>query len=190
MRRQDTSIFVYLLFGILIAVFVYGIAPTGQGKGGCGTQSNSVIEVDDTSANLSAYRIAYSNHFNRLRQRERVYFALETLIRREILANAATERGMRVTGEMVDEEIKKGYFFLGGLRIQLGGAIFDEHEDGTRTWNVRKFKGWVNGLDVQSTSTYRDEQVRSRVRLDLDLEDLQSVRRSWLGRRARRLQPR
>src|SRR5687767_6031850 len=161
MRQRGASIFIYLIFGVLIAVFVINFAPNQGGQGGCGTQSNTVVDVDGNAANLSSYRIAYSNTFNRLRQRERVYFALETLIRRELLAEAAAERGLRVTGDMVDEEIKKGYFFLGGLRIPLGQNIFDEHEDGTRTWNVRKFKNWVASLDVKSTSTYRDEQVRS-----------------------------
>ena len=161
MRQRGASIFIYLIFGVLIAVFVINFAPNKGGQGGCGTQSNTVVDVDGNAANLTSYRIAYSNHFNRLRSREKVYFALETLIRREILAEAALERGMRVTGDMVDDEIKKGYFFSGGLRIPLGANIFDEHEDGTRTWNVRKFKSWVSNLDVKSTSTYRDEQVRS-----------------------------
>src|SRR5205085_9034570 len=49
---------------------------------------------------------------------------------------------------------------LGGLGSPLGGNIVDEHADGTRTWNVRKFKNWVAQLDVKSTSTYRDEQIR------------------------------
>ncbi|MDQ3341439.1 MAG: peptidylprolyl isomerase [Myxococcota bacterium] len=162
MRRKGASVFIYLIFGILIAIFVVTLGAPGQGEGsGCGTQSNEVVDVDGNGANLSAYRIAYSNGFNRLRSREKVYFALETLIRREILADAAAEQGLRVTGDMVDDEIKKGYFFQGGLRIPLGANIFDEHEDGTRTWNVRKFKNWVASLDVKSTSTYRDEQVRS-----------------------------
>ena len=161
MRQRGASIFIYLIFGVLIAVFVINFAPNQGGQGGCGTQSNEVVDVDGNGANLSAYRIAYSNGFNRLRSREKVYFAIETLIRREILAEAAAERGLRVTGDMVDDEIKKGYFFQGGLRIPLGQNIFDEHEDGTRTWNVRKFKNWVANLDVKSTSTYRDEQVRS-----------------------------
>jgi hypothetical protein len=162
MRQKGASIFIYLIFGVLIAVFVINFGPSGnQGGGGCGTQSNTVVEVEDSGANLSAYRIAYSNHFNRMRSRDRVYFALETLIRRELLAQAAEARGMRVTGEMVDDEIKKGSFFIGGLRVPLGQNIFDIHDDGTRTWNVRKFKNWVAGLDVRSTSTYRDEQVRS-----------------------------
>jgi parvulin-like peptidyl-prolyl isomerase len=160
MRQKGASIFIYLIFGILIAVFVINFAPNKGGQGGCGTSSNTVVDVDGSEANLTSYRIAYSNYTNRLRSREKVYFALETLIRREILADAAAERGLRVTGDMVDEEIKKGFFFSGGLRIPLGQNIFDEHEDGTRTWNVRKFKNWVSQLDVKSTSTYRDEQTR------------------------------
>jgi len=160
MRQRGASIFIYLIFGILIAVFVINFGPQG-GQGGCRGASNTVVDVDGKDVNLTAYRIAYSNPFNPGRSRERVYFALETLIRRELLAQAAEERGLRVTGDMVDEEIKKGYFFVGGLRLPLGENIFDKHDDGTETWNVLKFKRWVANLDVKSTSTYRDEQIRS-----------------------------
>ncbi|MBA3818935.1 MAG: SurA N-terminal domain-containing protein, partial [Deltaproteobacteria bacterium] len=160
MRQRGASIFIYLIFGILIMVFVVNFGPQG-GQGACGGSSNSVIEVNDSNVNLTAYRVAYSNAYNPGRSRERVYFALETLVRRELLADAAAERGLRVTGEMVDEEIKKGFFFIGGLRIPLRENIFDVHEDGTRTWNVLKFKRWIANLDVKSTSSYRDEQIRS-----------------------------
>lgn len=162
MRQRGASIFIYLIFGILIAVFVINFAPNQGGQGGCGVTSNAFIEVDGTDANAAAYQVAYSNPWNRQRERGRVYFALETLIRREILADAAAERGLRVTGDMVDDEIKKGYFFIGGLRVPLEQNIFDQHEDGTRTWNMRKFGGWVtNTLNLKSKSTYRDEQIRS-----------------------------
>lgn len=159
MRQRGASIFIYLIFGVLIAGFVITFGPQ-QGQGGCRGVSNTVVDVDGTEVNLTSYRIAYSNPYNPGRSRERVYFALESLIRRELLAQAAEERGLRVTGDMVDEEIKKGFFFIGGLRIPLGENIFDLHDDGTRTWNVLKFKRWVANLDVKSTSTYRDEQVR------------------------------
>ena len=44
MRRQGASIFIYLIFGLLIAIFVININP-GQGRGdsGCGTASNSAV---------------------------------------------------------------------------------------------------------------------------------------------------
>src|SRR6185295_16432489 len=123
---------------------------------GCGTSTNTVIDVDGVNANKTAFHIAYSNPYNPGRSSDRKYVALDTLIRRELLAQAASERGIRVTTELIEEEIKKGSFFLGGLRIPLGQQVFDQHEDGTTTWNLRKFNHWVQNLDV-SKNSYLEE---------------------------------
>ncbi|MBS1121668.1 MAG: PpiC-type peptidyl-prolyl cis-trans isomerase [Deltaproteobacteria bacterium] len=167
MRRQGASIFIYLIFGILVAIFVININPgqKGSGGGGCSTSSNLVVEVDGSKVTKTAYHVAYSNQLNQGRSSQRTHTALELLIRRELLAQAAAERGIRVTEELVDDEIKKGNFFLGGHRIPLDGSfrpeldLFDHHDDSTRTWNYAKFKQWVNGLDV-SIAGYKDEQTR------------------------------
>ncbi len=160
MRQRGASIFIYLIFGILIAVFVINFGPSGGQGGGCSSNSNSAVEVDGTDVNLTAFRVAMGAQ-NQGNERERKYRAIDLLIRREILAQAAEAHGIRVSGDMVDEEIKQGYFFLGGTRIPLGENIFDYHPDGTRTWSGAKFKRWVANLDVRSLSSYRDEQTRS-----------------------------
>ena len=45
MRRQGASIFIYLIFGLLIVIFVINFAPSrnrGDVGGGCSTSSNTV----------------------------------------------------------------------------------------------------------------------------------------------------
>ncbi len=169
MRRQGASVFIYLIFGILIAVFVINFRPggnKGDGGTGCTGSTNTVVTVEGATATQTAYHVAYSSPTNQGQGRQRVYVALETLIRRELLANAAREHGIEVDGDMVDEAIKRGFFFLGGQRIDLGEHIFDEPEDatgkkdGTRFWNLKKYKSWVNQLNV-SLGSYRDEQTTS-----------------------------
>lgn len=160
MRQRGASIFIYLIFGILIAVFVINFGPSGGQGGGCSSSGNSAVEVDGSDVNLTAFRVAMGAQ-NQGNERERKYRALDLLIRREILAQAGEAHGIRVSGDMVDEEIKQGFFFLGGTRIPLGENIFDYHPDGTRTWSGAKFKRWVSNLDVRSLSSYRDEQTRS-----------------------------
>ena len=50
--------------------------------------SNVVISVDGTEATQTAYKMAYSSPYNwATSQKSKVWIALETLIRRELLAN-------------------------------------------------------------------------------------------------------
>ena len=163
MRRQGASIFIYLIFGILIAIFVINIGP-GSGKrgddAGCTGTTNHVVTVDGSDANETAFHIAYSSPTNRGQGKERTYTALEALIRRELLAAEGTDHGLRVGDDLVDEGIKQGFFYLGGQKISIKDQVFDEHEDGTTTWNIRRFKNWVSQLNV-SLGAYRSEQARS-----------------------------
>jgi hypothetical protein len=115
-----------------------------------------VVSVDGREANQSAYLIAYSSNGGSGRQK--VYLALDQLIRRELLAQAAEQRGIRATGEMADEEIKRGSFFLGGERIDFSRQFFDE-VDGEKFFSYKRFKAWVGSLNV-SAGSYRDEQAR------------------------------
>lgn len=158
LRKSGASIAIYLIFGLLIVIFVINFAPnagSGQG-GGCMPGGTNALTVDGTKVNQTAYKIAYSG--NQYNGRQKVYVALEYLIRRELLAQAAAEHGIRVTSSLVDEEIKKGYFFVGGQRQNLGTILFDEI-DGEKFFNFGKLKGWVNTLNV-SLNSYKDEQAR------------------------------
>jgi hypothetical protein len=161
MRRQGASIFIYLIFGLLIVIFVINFAPSGQtGSGGCNTPGNTVVTVDGTDANQSAYLVAYSS--SNAGGRQKVYIALDQVIRRELLAQAAEERGIRTTGDLYDSQIirgTRGYFYLGGQRIDVTRQFFDEVDDGF-LFNRKKWLGWINTLNIQSPGTYREEQTR------------------------------
>jgi hypothetical protein len=161
MRRQGASIFIYLIFGLLIVIFVINFAPSGKtGSGGCSTSSNTVVTVDGVDANQSAYLIAYSA--NSASGRQKVYIALDQVVRRELLAQAAEERGIRTTGDLIDDEImqtKRGYFYLGGQRIDVTRQFFDE-VDGEFLFNRKRWLGWISQLNIQSPGTYREEQAR------------------------------
>src|SRR3954467_981136 len=111
MRRQGASIFIYLIFGILIAVFVINFGPQRGNREdvGCRGVENQVITVDDSSPTRSAYIIAYANPYNRAQGKQRVYTALEWLIRRELLASEADAHHLLVTDGLINGEIQKGY---------------------------------------------------------------------------------
>src|SRR5438132_7032751 len=103
MRRQGASIFIYLIFGLLVAIFVININPGSKGGGrdaGCGITSNVVIDVDGARANETGWHIAFSNEYGAAIARQyaaatrsekdnnskwREFVALDTLVRRELL---------------------------------------------------------------------------------------------------------
>lgn len=156
LRKSGASVAVYLIFGLLIVIFVINFAPNaGQSPGGCMGGSTTPLTLDGQKANLTSYKVAYSA--NQANGRQKVYTALELLIRRELLAQAADAHGIRVTKELVEKEIKKGAFFLGGNRIQAGYWIDDI--DGEKFFMLTKFKGWVGNLNV-SMNSYMEEQAR------------------------------
>src|SRR5688500_3143081 len=142
MRRQGASIFIYFIFGLLILIFVINFAPSTNRDdlvGGCRSTSTA-ITVDGDAANNSAYLIAYSA--NGASGRQKVYMALDQLIRRELLAQEADARGLRTTGDQADEAIKRGWFFIGGQRINFQSQFFADI-DGEKFFNYRQFKNWV-----------------------------------------------
>jgi parvulin-like peptidyl-prolyl isomerase len=87
----------------------------------------------------------------------KTHIALEVLIRRELLAQAAEELGLLVSDDLIVEEIKRGHFYYGGTRIQFPGAF--EDIDGEKFFNRRALDGWLSGLNV-SRNSYIEEQKR------------------------------
>ncbi len=158
MRRQGASIFVYLIFCLLILIFVINFRPgqSRQDDNGCRGSTNSVISVDGVDTTLTAFKIAYSA--NNGSGKQKTYIALEVLIRRELLAQAAEARGLMVDDDLVMNEIKQGHFFYGGQTSLIPG-IFD-NTDGAHIWNLRAFDGWYGQLNV-SRNSYIEEQKRS-----------------------------
>ena len=156
MRRQGASIFIYVIFGILIAVFIINFRPgqTRNDDSGCTGTTNTAVSVDGSTVNLTSYKVNYGALQGP--SKGRVHAALENLIRRELLANAATEHGIRGSDDLILNEIKKGWFFLGGRRESLKGVVF--REDGT--WDYNRYKGWVQNSFNVSLNSYQDEQQR------------------------------
>lgn len=152
MRRQGASTLVYLIFGVLVVIFVINIGPQ-SGRGGCSGSDNSIISVNNEETTHAAYQIAYQA--NQAGGKQKTWVALEMLIRREILAQEADSRGLVTTDTAVQEEIKKGWFFLAGQRMKIP-QIFDANG----IWNLNAFHGWISNLNV-SRNTYVDEQQRS-----------------------------
>jgi parvulin-like peptidyl-prolyl isomerase len=215
MRRQGASIFVYLIFCLLIVIFIINFRPgqSRQGDNGCTGESNLVVEVGDEKVSSGAWHVAYSGQqsfienmirmvasqnaavvspdywtrtlgiqltptgeiqYRPLTGKGKTHFALETLIRRELLAQEADARGLSATTDLVEGQIMKGWFFLAGERARIP-SIFNESgtcESDTACgkgfcsagkclyWNGNSFKGFLNELNV-SKASFETEQKRS-----------------------------
>src|SRR5262245_30713892 len=144
MRRQGASIFIYFIFTLLIVIFVINFAPSrnrGGMEGGCTTSSNVAVTVDGTGANQTGFLIAYSS--NSAAGAQKRFLAVDQLIRRELLAQLAEDRGIRTDKDLADEAIKHGFFFLGGQRIDARGRLFDPG-DGEPYYSHKRVLQWVN----------------------------------------------
>jgi parvulin-like peptidyl-prolyl isomerase len=214
LRRQGASIFVYLIFCLLIAIFIINFRPgqTRSDSNGCTGEANPILAVGDEKVSSGAWHIAYSGQnsfiesiirmvasddavvapgywtkvlgiqvqpdgqimYRPLSGKGKTHFALEALIRRELLAQEADSRGLQATTDLVEDQIKKGYFFLAGERanipgiFQAGGKCAAEAEcKGGKCvggqciyWNGDGFKTLLNELNV-SKAAFEKEQQRS-----------------------------
>jgi parvulin-like peptidyl-prolyl isomerase len=155
MRRQGASIFVYLIFCLLILIFVINFRPgqTRSDDNGCRGTSTSVVTVDGVDTTQTAYKLMFSANGGKSSQ-QKTMIALELLIRRELLAQAAEARGLMVDEDLVMEEIKRGHFYFAGQTLNIPGIFDADH-----IWSLRAFDGWYRQLNV-SRNSYIEEQKR------------------------------
>jgi peptidyl-prolyl cis-trans isomerase D len=113
MRRSSQSLLIYVLFGILIAVFIINFAP--QSMGGCeGHQAN----VESDAAKVAGRTLSVQDfNFGYLlvgggqaspqmaKQRRLKETIMDKLIERELLAQEAERLGFRVSDEEVEDMI-------------------------------------------------------------------------------------
>jgi peptidyl-prolyl cis-trans isomerase D len=131
-RRRGASIVIYLIFGLLIVVFAvsFGPASFGQGQGCGGAASGPQVTIDGTEYDMNTWRWALNNTRGDAYP-ARARYALDGLIRRELLALEAERRGLRVSNATVDDKLLAGRFWIlsypqDGKRIFFdGGEFFD-----------------------------------------------------------------
>lgn len=164
MRRQGSSVVIYILFGLLIAVFVIQGPGTPGGDRGCGSASSedtALVVNGDKVRVPTDFRAVYSFlRMNGSEERGAKTSALELLIRRELLAQEAERRGMLVAKEMVDAEVLRGYMFVGGQRVDMRQQFFEKIGDEYVFDHKRRFLPFVYGLNLRSSSTFVDLQRR------------------------------
>jgi len=112
MRKSSQSLLIYILFGIVIAVFIISFGPQSRGGGGCegamgGDESAAHVggETVSTQAYTYAFRLMGGGNqpaqFLKLRRFKEA--VMDRLIERELLANEAERLGFDVGEEDVNK---------------------------------------------------------------------------------------
>jgi peptidyl-prolyl cis-trans isomerase D len=133
MRQQSRSLLIYVLFGIVIAVFIINFGP--QSPGGCnkGRAVQSSIEGARVKGHLLSrqdymYGMMMVGAQNIPPQRARMMRLHETimdmLIDREIMASEAERAGFRVTEEEVEDFISESKLI--GLGREQKATVFEK----------------------------------------------------------------
>ena len=127
LRRNSRSFIIWILFGIIIAVFIVSFGPQAQTDSlGCGYSDSGALEVADEEVPLSSWRFAVNSLRGGGPQQAmmRRQHAVDLLVERELLAQAAEERGFQVSDEVVNQAIAAGEFYIMGHLSRMQDAQF------------------------------------------------------------------
>jgi peptidyl-prolyl cis-trans isomerase D len=136
MRRSSQSLLIYLLFGIVIAVFIINFGP--QSSGGCdspATRAGFAAKVDGEDLSSRDFRYGYmlangpqyASRAKELRIKERV---MDELIERELLAHEGERLGFRVGQEEIEDLIADSKIVgFGGFEQTVPALQKDGHFD-------------------------------------------------------------
>jgi peptidyl-prolyl cis-trans isomerase D len=169
MRRSSQSLLIYVLFGILIAVFIINFAP--QSMGGCEGRRTNV----ETDAARVGSRTLTAQDFNfgllvvggdrvapqMARQRRLRETVMDRLIERELLAQEAERLGFRISDEEVEDRIYEAKMIaLGfdGFSFRPFEQAMPVQKDGK--FDYEAFKRFALYQLGMSPRTFIDEQRR------------------------------
>jgi peptidyl-prolyl cis-trans isomerase D len=157
LRRNSRSFIIWILFGIIIAVFIISFGPQASPDSlGCGQSKQIALEVNGEEVSLNSWRFAMNSPGLRgggaSQQMMRRQFAVDLLVMRELLAQAAEERGFRISDEAVNQAIAAGDFFILGQRQRVSDPEF---------WrDYRQLEGYANNMGLSSVAMLAEEQRR------------------------------
>jgi len=132
MRRNSRSAIIYVLFGILIAVFVLSFGPGSKGFVASNAASNVAAKVAGSTLTEQDFRFAYialgGAQFPAAVAKERRLkeFVMDKLIEREILASEAERLGFLVSQKEVEDLIADGRMMVMGFPRRVDSYVFKD----------------------------------------------------------------
>ncbi len=163
MREQTGSFIIWILFAIIIAAFVLFFGSPSDSLG-CGSSNEFALEVEDESVSVHSWRFAYNGIpfvYGSVSGDQRRPLALEFLLQREILAQAAAKMDFQVSDKLVDEAIAAGDFYLLGNKVDGTKVYFENTEEEGFFFNYEYLSNLAKGrLGLPNVAAYKEEQRR------------------------------
>jgi parvulin-like peptidyl-prolyl isomerase len=118
LRRNSRSILVWALFAIIISTFVVFFGPQASHESfSCSGSTDRAARVEGKAIPASSWRFAMMGlRFGSEGGYQERHTAIDFLVERELLAQAAEESGFRISEEDVNDHIKNGDFFVLGFK--------------------------------------------------------------------------
>ena len=158
LRRNSRSVIVWALFGIIIFIFVVSFGPQAD-QLTCGGPANYAVRVDGNNVQPNSWRFGMNGlgaGAGDAQQRRQV--VIDLLVKREILAQAAEDAGLRVSDDVVNAAITRGEFYFMGSRLDGARRYF---QDGLFDYDT--FRQFARGLGQSSTAALIEEQRREHM---------------------------
>jgi peptidyl-prolyl cis-trans isomerase D len=163
LRRNSRSFLIWLIFGVIIAAFVLFFGPqAGPDMLGCGASKDSAVVVDGSEVTPHSWRFAMNGlgfgSGGGPQAYARRHTAIDYLVERELLANAARQAGFRISDDLVNERIKSGVIYVMGHRQDASGAFF---RDGVFEYEL--LQRTAHQLGLPSVAHFIEEQRREQL---------------------------
>jgi peptidyl-prolyl cis-trans isomerase D len=157
LRRNSRSFIIWILFGIIIAVFIISFGPQANPDSlGCGYSKSAALEVGGEELSMNSWRFAVNGMKNSgIPPQLRRQFAADLLVERELLAQAAEEQGFRISDEMVNHAIAAGEFYI------LGSLV---RQQDPRFWrDYKQLELFAADLGLNNVVQLAEEQRREQL---------------------------
>ena len=192
MREHSRSFIIYVLFGIIIAVFVINFGPQSQGCTAVASQAGKVLG-NTVSPKLLAYAFSVTGILTRqvpeptlVELKARV---VDQLVFRELLAEEAMKLGFRIPEKEIDDMLVKGRFLALGqprplirdddgkfdynlfsryVRYNWGLTVRKFKEDQRRELLADKFRNVFRTSIEVAESEVRADFVQKNTKVELD----------------------
>jgi peptidyl-prolyl cis-trans isomerase D len=173
MRQNSRSTVIYVLFGLVIAMFIINFGPqsgtscSGPTAAQAGTVNGyALTEADFQHAYmLMGFANAPANFAKERRLRE---YVMDKLIERELLAQEAERLGIRVTDHEIEDMIVQGRYLVLGMRRNIGEIIFKngayDHEYFTKNFVQYRLGSTVKKVIDEQKRELLAERVKDLLR--------------------------
>jgi peptidyl-prolyl cis-trans isomerase D len=130
MRRNSRSVIIYVLFGVIIAVFIINFGPGSRGCSTGGSVASFAVKVAGSTVSEQDFRFTYlalggsqiPAHVARERRIKEI--VMDKLIERELFAEEAERLGFEVSHKEAEDMIADGRMLAMGVPRRVDGYVF------------------------------------------------------------------